>query len=124
MVLLANLLTDIAYAVDGSAGHATTDGHDRPVPTIGTSSEATSPRRRVARRAGRVRRFLRHRLAVLGLVIIIVLIILAIVGIEAAALKQNLAHANEPPSPSSSGSGPIATAVTCSHGRSSAAASR
>jgi len=45
-----------------------------------------------------VRRFLRHRLAVIGVITIIVLVILAIVGNEAAALKQNLAHANEPPS--------------------------
>ena len=46
-----------------------------------------------------LRRFVRHRLAVLGVVIIVILVILALVGSEASALKQNLAQANKPPSP-------------------------
>src|SRR5438876_3536570 len=45
-----------------------------------------------------LRRFRRHRLAVLGLGIVLVLIVLAVVGSEAAANKQNLAGANLPPS--------------------------
>ena len=45
-----------------------------------------------------LRRFRRHRLAVLGLGIVVVLVILAVVGSEAAALKQNLGNANKPPS--------------------------
>ena len=45
-----------------------------------------------------IRRFRRHRLAVLGLGIVLVLIVLAVVGSEAAANKQNLAGANLPPS--------------------------
>jgi peptide/nickel transport system permease protein len=46
-----------------------------------------------------LRRFAKHRMAVVGVVVIVILIILAIVGSEAAALKQNLALANKPPSP-------------------------
>ena len=46
-----------------------------------------------------LRRFAKHRMAVIGVIVIVVLIILAIVGSEAAALKQNLAIANKPPSP-------------------------
>lgn len=46
-----------------------------------------------------LRRFLRHRVAVLGLVVILILVILAITASETAALKQNLAMANKPPSP-------------------------
>ena len=46
-----------------------------------------------------LRRFLRHRLAVLGLVVILVLMVLALTASDAAALKQNLAQANKPPSP-------------------------
>lgn len=50
-----------------------------------------SPRRRT------VRRFLRHRLALVGLVAIIAIIVLAIVGSEEAALAQNPEIANQPP---------------------------
>jgi peptide/nickel transport system permease protein len=45
-----------------------------------------------------IRRFARHRMAVIGLVTIVVLVILAIIGDETAALKQSLAIANKPPS--------------------------
>jgi peptide/nickel transport system permease protein len=45
-----------------------------------------------------IRRFARHRMAVIGLVTIVVLVVLAIVADEAAALKQSLAIANKPPS--------------------------
>ena len=45
-----------------------------------------------------LRRFLRHRLAVLGVIVILTLVVLAAVGSEASALKQNLAQANKPPS--------------------------
>ena len=58
-----------------------------------TLPPAESPWRRT------LRRFLRHRLAVLGLIIIAILIVLALTASEAAALKQNLAQANKPPSP-------------------------
>ena len=46
-----------------------------------------------------LRRFRRHRMAVVGVIVIGILVILALVGNEAAALKQNLAIANQPPSP-------------------------
>ena len=46
-----------------------------------------------------LRRFAKHRMAVVGVIVIAILIILAIVGNEAEALKQNLAQANKPPSP-------------------------
>jgi peptide/nickel transport system permease protein len=45
-----------------------------------------------------IRRFRRHRLAVIGLITIIVLVVLAIIGNETAALKQSLAAANQAPS--------------------------
>jgi peptide/nickel transport system permease protein len=45
-----------------------------------------------------IRRFRRHRLAVIGLVGIAILIVLAVLGSEAQALKINLADANKPPS--------------------------
>jgi peptide/nickel transport system permease protein len=46
-----------------------------------------------------LRRFAKHRMAVIGVIVIAILIILAIVGNEAEALKQNLGQANKPPSP-------------------------
>jgi peptide/nickel transport system permease protein len=46
-----------------------------------------------------MRRFLRHRLAVIGLVIIVILVVAAFLAPESLALKQNLAQANKPPSP-------------------------
>jgi peptide/nickel transport system permease protein len=58
-----------------------------------TLPPAESPWRRT------LRRFLRHRLAVIGLIVIVVLVVLALTASEAAALKQNLAQANKPPSP-------------------------
>ncbi|MBA2299218.1 MAG: ABC transporter permease [Chloroflexi bacterium] len=45
-----------------------------------------------------IRRFVRHRMAVIGLVTIAILVVLAIIGDETAALKQSLANANKPPS--------------------------
>jgi len=45
-----------------------------------------------------IRRFARHRMAVIGLVTIAILVVLAIIGDETAALKQSLANANKPPS--------------------------
>jgi peptide/nickel transport system permease protein len=45
-----------------------------------------------------IRRFRRHRMAVIGLVTIITLVVLAIIGDETAALRQQLAVANQPPS--------------------------
>lgn len=45
-----------------------------------------------------LRRFRRHRLAVLGVGIVAFLVVLAVLGSEAAALKQNLAISNQPPS--------------------------
>src|SRR3954469_15696062 len=52
-----------------------------------------SPRRR------ELRRFLRHRLALVGLVAIAVIVLLALLGSEEAALKQNLrlGFTNQPP---------------------------
>jgi peptide/nickel transport system permease protein len=57
-----------------------------------TLPPAESPWRRT------LRRFLRHRLAVVGLIVIAVLVVLALTASETAALKQNLAQANKPPS--------------------------
>ena len=52
-----------------------------------------SPRRRA------LRRFLRHRLALVGLVTIAIIVLLALLGSEEAALKQNLrlGFTNQPP---------------------------
>ncbi len=46
-----------------------------------------------------LRRFRRHRMAVVGVTTIAFLVILAVVGSEEAALKQSLAVANQGPSP-------------------------
>ena len=59
-----------------------------------------------------LRRFAKHRMAVVGVIVIVVLIILAIVGSEAAALKQNLAMPTSR-RPRSTGSAPTGTAATC-----------
>lgn len=45
-----------------------------------------------------LRRFRRHRLAVIGVVVITLLVFAALIGSEAQALKINLADANKPPS--------------------------
>ena len=45
-----------------------------------------------------IRRFLRHRLAVVGLVTIVIFVVAAIVGSEELALRQSLADASQPPS--------------------------
>ncbi len=45
-----------------------------------------------------LRRFVRHRLAVAGLVIIVVLVVAALLGSEEAALRPNLRDRNLPPS--------------------------
>src|SRR5687768_12607986 len=57
-----------------------------------TLPRADTPLRRT------IRRFLRHRLAVFGLGVIVLLVILAVIGSDAAAVKQNLAEASRPPS--------------------------
>lgn len=64
-----------------------------PVAIRSTSARAESPSRRA------VRRFLRHRLALIGLVVIGVIILLAILGDTEAATKQNLklGFINKPP---------------------------
>src|SRR5688572_15140801 len=62
---------------------------------------ASSPlaRRRADSPAHRVwRRFRRHRLAMLGVVIIIILIMASLFGSETAALTVNLQANNQPPS--------------------------
>lgn len=61
-------------------------------PVTTTLPPAESPMRRT------LRRFFRHRLAVIGLIVIAILVILALTASETAALKQNLAMANKPPS--------------------------
>ena len=57
------------------------------------SAEVTSPGRRA------LRRFLRHRLAIIGLIVIALIVLLAIVGSEEAALALNLkfGFTNVPP---------------------------
>jgi peptide/nickel transport system permease protein len=53
---------------------------------------ASSPLRKA------LRRFRRHRLAMIGVVIIAILVIAALLGSSSAALTQNLKNANKPPS--------------------------
>jgi len=62
------------------------------IPVAATRS-VDSPRRRA------LRRFFRHRLAMIGLVTIIIIVVLALLGSEEAALKQNLrlGFTNQPP---------------------------
>jgi peptide/nickel transport system permease protein len=63
--------------------------------TAGTIAvRAESPTRRA------FRRFLRHRLALVGIVVIAMIVVLAIIGDEKAALQQNLkpGYINQPPS--------------------------
>jgi peptide/nickel transport system permease protein len=62
------------------------------VPVV-TARSIGSPRQRA------LRRFLRHRLALVGLVTIAVIVLLALLGSEEAALKQNLrlGFTNQPP---------------------------
>ena len=64
----------------------------RVVPVVAARS-VESPRRRA------LRRFLRHRLALIGLVTIVIIVALALLGSEEAALKQNLrlGFTNQPP---------------------------
>jgi peptide/nickel transport system permease protein len=63
--------------------------------TVIDVSRAQSPTRRA------LRRFLRHRLAITGLVVIVVIILLAIIGDDVAANRQNLqlGTTNTPPGP-------------------------
>jgi peptide/nickel transport system permease protein len=68
-----------------------------PQPVVVTGTGFTQPVERPLART--IRRFRRHKMAVLGLAVVVVLVILAFLGDEQAALKQNLAQANEPPSP-------------------------
>jgi peptide/nickel transport system permease protein len=69
-----------------------TEAVARPI-DAGVVYEVESPGRRA------LRRFVRHRLALLGLGIILVIVLLAIFGNEQAALQQNLAlgTTNQPP---------------------------
>ena len=60
------------------------------------SGVTTQPVDSPARRA--LRRFLRHRLAVVGLVIGIIFVVAALVGSEEVALRQSLSDASQPPS--------------------------
>ena len=69
----------------------------REAETQATGAETSLPPARSPIRRT-IRRFGRHRLAVLGLVIIAVLVVLAIVGSEDLALKQDLEQADLPPS--------------------------
>lgn len=60
---------------------------------VAVARSAGSPRQRA------LRRFLRHRLALVGLVTIVIIVALALLGSEEAALKQNLrlGFTNQPP---------------------------
>ena len=64
-----------------------------PVAAHDVSARAESPTRRA------IRRFLRHRLALIGLVVIVVIVILAFLGDDKAANQQNLrlGFTNRPP---------------------------
>ena len=64
-----------------------------PVVSHDVSARAESPTRRA------IRRFLRHRLALIGLVVIVVIVILAFLGDDEAANQQNLrlGFTNRPP---------------------------
>jgi peptide/nickel transport system permease protein len=66
---------------------------DLPVPVQVLAARTESPSRRA------IRRFLRHRLALLGLATIIVIVLLAVVGDAEAANRQNLRQGfiNAPP---------------------------
>jgi peptide/nickel transport system permease protein len=69
---------------------------DAVQPVIGAPAAIMPPVETPLRRT--IRRFRRHRLAVIGLGIILVLALAALVGSEAVALKINLPEANKPPS--------------------------
>ena len=71
-----------------------------------------------------LRRFAKHRMAVVGVIVIAILIILAIVGNEAEALKQNLGAGQQAAVARALVRAPTATAATSSRARSSAAACR
>ena len=71
---------------------ATETAHPKAFVASSTLPPSESPLRRT------LRRFLRHRLAVIGLVVIVILMVLALTASDAAALKQNLPQANKPPS--------------------------
>jgi peptide/nickel transport system permease protein len=64
-----------------------------PYTRVVAAARSESPRRKA------LRRFLRHRLALIGLIAIAVIAVLAILGSEEAALKQNikLGFPNQPP---------------------------
>ena len=72
---------------------ATTTDTAKPVTVLASSTlpPVDTPLRRT------LRRFRRHRLAMIGVVVILLLVVAAVVGSEASALKQNLAIANQPP---------------------------
>ena len=71
---------------------AQTELANQPAIELPTVVAPASPTRKA------LRRFRRHRLAMLGVVIILVLVVAALLGAERAALTQNLKNANKPPS--------------------------
>ena len=73
---------------------ATTTDTAKPVTVLASSTlpPVDTPLRRT------LRRFRRHRLAMIGVVVVLLLVVAAVVGSEASALKQNLAISNQPPS--------------------------
>ena len=65
---------------------------NQPAIELPAVSAPASPTRKA------LRRFRRHRLAMIGVVIILVLVVAALLGSTQAALTQNLKNANKPPS--------------------------
>jgi peptide/nickel transport system permease protein len=65
---------------------------NQPPIELPTVAAPASPTRKA------LRRFRRHRLAMVGVVIIVLLVVAALLGAEQAALTQNLRNANKPPS--------------------------
>jgi len=65
---------------------------DLPTLQLMQTSAPDSPLRKT------LRRFRRHRLAMVGLTIIVLLVIAALLGSESAAIEQNLKAMNKPPS--------------------------
>ncbi len=72
------------------------------------AAKVESPRRRA------IRRFLRHRLALLGLAVVTVIVVLALIGSEEAAYQQNLkmGWTNQPPGTTKVVENPDGTATT------------
>ena len=99
-VLLANLADGRRLRRRRPAGAVqlmATTTQSQPQALPGTATFVGRPVERPIVRT--LRRFAKHRMAVIGVIVIAILVILAIVGNEAEALKQNLGQANKPPSP-------------------------